>query len=103
MQRDGRLAILGNADAAETLGFLQCRASQNRGRAAEEGCVPLVEPALDDAVKHFVLARHLVEGLQVALDRIRIEEEMRCLNEKQRRIIIEIYDSLEQKIPRRCM
>ena len=58
MELERGLAILGDADAAEAVGFLQRLAPQHGGRAAEEGGVPLVEAALDDAVEHLVLGRH---------------------------------------------
>ena len=78
-------------------------AAQNGGRAAEERGVPLVEAALDDAVEHLVLARHLVEGPQIALERIGIEEEVRRLDEEELRIVLEIADGFEQEVARRRM
>ena len=61
-------------------------AAQHRGRAAEEGGVPLVEAALDDAVEHLVLGRHDAEGAQVSLERIGIDEEVRRLHQEEARI-----------------
>ena len=101
MQLERGLAILGDGDAGEAAGLVERLAAQHRGRAAEEGGVPLVEAALDDAVEHLVLGRHLLEGAQVALDRIGIEEEVRRLHEEELRIVVEVADRLPQEVARR--
>ncbi len=87
MQLQRGLAILGDADAAEAAGVVERLAAEHRGRAAEEGGVPLVQPALDDAVEHLVLRRHALEGPEVALQRVGIEEEVRGLDEEQPRVL----------------
>ena len=85
MQLERGLAILRDGDAGEAAGLLERGAAQQRGRAAEEGGVPFVEPALRDLVEHLVLGGHAVEGAQILLDRIGIEKDMRRLHQKQLR------------------
>ncbi len=103
MQVERGLAILGDGDAGEAADELQRLAADDRRRAAEEGAVPLVEPLLDDAVEHFVLRRHGLEGLEIALQRIGIGEEMRGLAEEQLRVLAEIADRLLQELAHRHM
>jgi len=92
MQFQSRLAVLGDGDAREPVGRLERRSPQQRGRTAKERPVPLVEPTLGDRIEHFVLGRHVVEGPQVSLDRVSIQEHVRGLHEKQLRIGEEIAD-----------
>ncbi len=51
--------------------------------AAEEGGVPLVEPALQDRIEHLVFRRHPRERVEVLFERIGIEEEVRRLDEEE--------------------
>ena len=101
MQFDRRLAVLGDGNTAEAVRLEQRLAPQDGRRAAEEGSVPLVQPALDDAVEHLVLRGHLLEGAQIALHRIGIEEEVRRLHQEQPWILIEIANGFLEEIARR--
>ncbi|MNX76752.1 hypothetical protein D3C86_1082680 [compost metagenome] len=98
MQRERRFAIFRDADAAETFRILQRLAPQDGGGTAEESAVPFVETALDDAVEHLVFARHRLEGAQVALDWIGIDEEMRRLNQEKPGVLFEISHRLQQEV-----
>ena len=100
MQLERGLAILGDADAGEAVGLLQRLAAQHRRRAAEERGVPLVEPALDDAVEHLVLGRHRLEGAEVALERVGIDEEVRRLDQEQVLVRGEVADRLLKEVAR---
>ena len=83
------------------LASLQRVAAEHRGRAAEERGVPFVEPALDDAVEHLVLGRHALEGAKIALERVRVDEEVRRLDEEELLVIGEVTDGPLQKVPGR--
>ena len=73
-------------------------APEERRGTAEEGAVPLVEPALDDAVEHLVLARHVLEGLQIAFERVGIDEEVRRLDKEELAVPREVADRLLQEV-----
>lgn len=83
----------------KALRFVERLAPKHRSRAAEEGRVPLVEAALDDAVEHLVFGRHLLERPEIALERVRVEEEVRCLDEEQTLVLAKIADRLAQERP----
>ena len=97
MELERGLAILGDADAAEAVGFLQGLAPEHGGRAAEEGGIPLVEAALDDAVEHLVLGRHGLERAEIALERVGIDEEVRRLDQEQALVLGEVPDRLGEE------
>ena len=81
--------------------LFQRRAAQDRGRAAEERGVPAVEPALDRAVEHLVLGRRVAGDLEIALDRIGIEEDVRRLHHEEPLVVTEVSDGLLQEVAHR--
>jgi hypothetical protein len=104
MQAKRGFAILGDRLAGETANGLKRLAAQHRCRTAEEGCIPLVEAALQHRVEHLVLRRHRAEGPEILFQRIGIEEIMRCLHQEQLRIFLEeAHGFLEEFANRRMV
>ncbi len=97
MQLEGGLAILRDGDAGKSPGLVEGLPAQERRRAAEERAVPLVEPGLGHRVEHLVLGRHPLEGLEVPLDRIGIQEGVRGLDQEELRVLGKVADGLGQQ------
>ena len=101
VQLEGGLAILRDRDAREPADRVEGAPPEERGRAAEERAVPLVEAGLRDPVEHLVLGRHPGEGPQVPLDRVRVDEDVRGLHQEQLRVAGEQAHGLPQERPER--
>ena len=95
------LGIFGDCLTLDASDLHDVLAPEQGRRAAEEGSVQPVQPALDDRIEHLVLARHLAERVQVALKRVRIEEEVRGLDEEEFRVLDEVADRAGQDVRRR--
>ena len=98
MQLERSLRVLGDRGGGDTPGAQQMPPAQNRRRAAEQRGVPEVQAALDCLVEHLALARHAVEGAEIALDRIRIDEEVRGLDQGQLGIAQEVADRVLEDV-----
>ena len=98
MQLAGGLRILGDRGGGEPAHGFQGLAPDQRRRAAEEGAVPEVEPALDRGVEHLDLARHLPEHAQIVLDRVGIAEEVRRLDQEQALVAEEVGNRVLQDV-----
>ena len=90
--------VLGDRIPGDSPDLHQIFAPEHRGRSAEERRVPEIEALLNDPVKHLVFPGHLIERLQILLDGVGIDEEMRRLHEEHLRILEEPTDGVLQKI-----
>ena len=92
VQVQRRFGVLGDRGAGDAADRHQVGPAQHGGGTAEERGVPTVQALLDDAVEHLVLARHRVEGSQIVLDRVGVDEEVRGLHQEEIRVLQEMPD-----------
>ena len=86
MQAKRGVRVLGDGFGGDPADLGEGAAPEHRARAAEEGRVPGVEPALDDAVEQLALRRNRGSGAQVPAVRIRRVEMVRGLDERETRV-----------------
>ena len=98
VQVQRRFGVLGDRRAGDAADRHQVGPAQHGGGTAEERGVPAVQALLDDAVEHLVLARHRVEGSQIVLDRVGIDEEVRGLHQEEVRVLQEMPDGALQDV-----
>ncbi len=103
MQGERAFAIFCNGLPLKAVGFFQGLAAQNGSRTAEEGGIPLVQPALNDGIEHLVFRWHLPERIEVLFQRVRVQEEVRRLHQKQPVVGREMPNGFIQELTNRCV
>ena len=83
MQLQHRMRVFGHGFSCDAADLVQRRAADDRAGAAEESCVPVIVPILQQAVEHVALGRHAAAGGEVPLEGIGRVKVMRRLHQCQ--------------------
>ncbi|MNO28061.1 hypothetical protein D3C76_179470 [compost metagenome] len=83
MQAQGGVGIFGHGLDSKTTDAFQRSAAQHGTRAAEKRRVPHIVAVLDQAVEQLPFVGAAAERAEVALERVRREEMVRCLHQRQ--------------------
>ena len=83
VELEGGMGVLGDGLHGDAANFLQRAALDDGAGAAEEGGVPQVVAVLHQAVEQLALVGYRTEGIEVLLEGVRREEEVRRLQHRQ--------------------
>ncbi len=104
VQPDRGVQVLGHGAGGEAADLVQRRAAHDGAAAAEEGCIPGVLAALDDAEEQRLLGPHRTLAVGVAvLVGVEVEEVLRRLHEGHARVVEVAQRAREEVAPRRVV